>query len=460
MRIDKLFAVFGSRVQILLLAIFFVISAVTWNLPLAYAIAAPNDIIAKANGHVVRISDLREDLQSALQKLPEEIRNTRTAGFDRMMAERVLQIEARKQNTTIGRLLAGVRSKIADPPAAEVTKLYEANRASLSSYNEAEGRQIVVEYLRQKPEQEAIRAFVSELQTKYKASARKNVNAADLKPADVVAIIDGKAITAAEFDKYVEFDIYELRAENAERLRDAAAEMLLQRLVADEAAAEKIDAGALLAREITSKMKDYSDEERFALESAFRDRLFQKYKAEILLDLPKPPRFDVDTSDSASIGPADAKAVVVMFSDLQCSACAAAHPIIKNVIAEFPNKVRFVVRNFPLESIHKDARNAALAARAAYYQGKFFEYAEILYSNQNKLDPASLLAYAKQIGLNEKQFETDMRSEKAAAAVDRDIQDGEALQINGTPTVYVNGIRLRRISPASLREAINSVLAK
>jgi protein-disulfide isomerase len=421
---------------------------------------APNDVLAKATGHVIRVGDLREDLQAASQKLPDEIRNARTAGFDRMMADRVLQIEAKKQSTTVGRLLAGVRSKIADPPAAEVAKLYEANRASLSSYTEAEGRQIVIDYLRQKPEQDAVRSLIAELRSKYKAAAGKNVNAADLKPADIVATIDGKAITAAEFDKYVEFDLYELRADDAERLRDAAAEMLLQKLIADEAAAEKIDAGTLIAREITSKMRDYSDEERFALEAAFRNRIFQKYKAEILLDVPEPPVFSIDISNSAAMGPADAKAVVVMFSDLQCSACAAAHPIIKSVIAEFPNKVRFVVRNFPLEGIHKNARDAALAARAAYEQGKFFEFAEILYKNQKSLDPASLLAYAKQIGLNEKQFETDMRSERAAAAIERDIWDGEALQISGTPTVYVNGVRMRRLSPLSLRQAIASALAK
>ncbi|MBX3291796.1 MAG: thioredoxin domain-containing protein [Acidobacteria bacterium] len=420
---------------------------------------APNDVLAKATGHVVRVGNLRDDLQAASEKLPEELRSARAAAFDRMMAERVLQIEARKQNTTVGRLLASTRSKIADPPAAEVTKLYDANRTSLSTYSEAEGRQIVIDYLRQKPEQEAVSALILELQTKYKATAGKNVNSAELKPAEVVATIDGKTITAAEFDRYVEFDLYELRADNAERLRDAAAEMLLQKLISDEAAAEKIDAGALIAREITSKMKDYSDEERFALEATFRNRLFQKYKAEILLDLPRPPVFNIDTANSAAVGPADAKAVIVMFSDLQCSACAAAHPIIKSVVAEFPNKARFVVRNFPLEGIHKNARNASLAARAAFNQGKFFEFAEILYKNQNRLDADSLAEYAKQLGLNEKQFDADFRSEKTAADIDRDIWDGEMLQISGTPTVYVNGIRMRRISAISLRNAIETALS-
>lgn len=421
---------------------------------------APNDVLAKATGHVVRVGNLRDDLQAASEKLPEELRSARAAAFDRMMAERVLQIEARKQNTTVGRLLASTRSKIADPPAAEVTKLYDANRTSLSTYSEAEGRQIVIDYLRQKPEQEAVSALILELQTKYKATAGKNVNSAELKPAEVVATIDGKTITAAEFDRYVEFDLYELRADNAERLRDAAAEMLLQKLISDEAAAEKIDAGALIAREITSKMKDYSDEERFALEATFRNRLFQKYKAEILLDLPRPPVFNIDTANSAAVGPADAKAVIVMFSDLQCSACAAAHPIIKSVVAEFPNKARFVVRNFPLEGIHKNARNASLAARAAFNQGKFFEFAEILYKNQNRLDADSLAEYAKQLGLNEKQFDADFRSEKTAADIDRDIWDGEMLQISGTPTVYVNGIRMRRISAISLRNAIETALSR
>lgn len=438
---------------------FFLLTCAALFAPVTMA-QAPNDVLAKAAGHVIRVGDLREDLQAASEKLPEELRSARSAAFDRMMAERVLQIEARKQNTTVGRLLASVRSKVTDPPAAEVSKLYDANRTSLSTYSEAEGRQIVIDYLRQKPEQEAVSTLILELQTKYKASAGKNVNATDLKPVDVVATIDGKAIAAAEFDKYVEYDIYELRADNAERLRDAAAEMLLQKLISDEASAEKIDAGALIAREITSKMKDYSDEERFALEAVFRDRLFKKFKAEILLDLPKPPVFKIDTANSASVGPADAKAVIVMFSDLQCSACAAAHPIIKDVIAEFPGRVRFVVRNFPLEGIHKNARNAALAARAAFNQGKFFEFAEVLYKNQNKLDADSLSAYAKLIGLNEKQFDADIRSEKTAADIDRDIWDGEMLQISGTPTVYVNGIRMRRISTISLREALTSVLAK
>jgi protein-disulfide isomerase len=436
------------------------IATTTLILPANLAAQAPDEVIAKATGHVVRFKDLREDGRAAALKLPEELRAARTTSLDQMLAERVLQMEARKQGTTVGRLLANVRSKIADPPAAEITKLFEANRTSLSSYSEAEARQIVVDHLRRKPEQDAVSAFITELQTRYKATAGKSVNASDLKPDDVVATIDGKPVTAAEFEKYAAFDLYDLRATAAERVRDAAAEMLLNSLIKDEAASLSIEAGDLIAREMTSKMKDYSDEERLALEGAFRGRLFTKYKAEILLGLPEPPVFTVDIANSAAIGPADAKAVIVMFSDLQCSACAAAHPIIKNVIADYPNKVRFVVRNFPLEGIHQNAHNAALAARAAFYQGKFFEFAEILYKNQDKLSPPSLLEFAKQAGLNTKQFEIDSKSEKAVAEVERDLRDGEMLQISGTPTVFVNGIRMRRISAVSLRDAIERALAK
>jgi protein-disulfide isomerase len=149
-----------------------------------------------------------------------------------------------------------------------------------------------------------------------------------------------------------------------------------------------------------------------------------------------------------------------MFTDFQCSACSATHPLLKQVMAEYPGKVRFVVRDFPLESIHENAFNAARAANAANKQGKFFEYTEILYGRQGALDSESLKKYAAELGLNAKQFELDFNSEKAAAEVRKDIADGESYSISSTPTIFVNGVRVRNLSPDGLRAAMERALAK
>jgi protein-disulfide isomerase len=147
-----------------------------------------------------------------------------------------------------------------------------------------------------------------------------------------------------------------------------------------------------------------------------------------------------------------------MFGDFQCSACSQTHPVLQKVMAEFPGKVRFVSRDFPLESIHENAFRAALAASAANAQGKFFEYGEVLYKNQAALDDASLKKYAAQVGLNVRQFELDFASEKTAAEVRKDIAEGVTYGVNGTPTIFVNGVMVRKLNAEDFREAIRNAL--
>jgi protein-disulfide isomerase len=133
---------------------------------------------------------------------------------------------------------------------------------------------------------------------------------------------------------------------------------------------------------------------------------------------------------------------------------------LKKVLAEYPGKIRFVVRNFPLTSLHENAFRAALAASAANAQGKFFEYTEILYTHQDALDAASLSKYAAQLGLNVKQFELDLSLEKTAAEVRKDMADGKSYGITGTPTIFINGVAVRHLSADGFREAINRAMKK
>jgi protein-disulfide isomerase len=174
---------------------------------------------------------------------------------------------------------------------------------------------------------------------------------------------------------------------------------------------------------------------------------------------PKPPLFAVGVDDDPTRGPATAPVTVIMFTDFQCSACAMTHPLLDAVTSEFGEKVRFVVRDFPLAR-HKDARKAAEAAEAANAQGKYFDYIAILFKNQEKQDITSLKAYATVLGLDRAKFDADLDSGKYAAEVEHDVQDGLDYGIGGTPTVYVNGLRLELLSSEAMRAAIQDALKK
>jgi protein-disulfide isomerase len=169
---------------------------------------------------------------------------------------------------------------------------------------------------------------------------------------------------------------------------------------------------------------------------------------------------NISIDDDPTQGKTTAPVTVVMFTDFQCPACAATHPVLKKVLAEYADKVRFVVRDFPLVQIHQNAFQAALAANAANAQGKFFEYIEILYKNQTVLDAASLKKYADEAGLNQKQFALDLSQPKFADEVRKDMTDGKTYGISATPTIFVNGVKVRNLSAQAFKTAIENALRK
>lgn len=232
------------------------------------------------------------------------------------------------------------------------------------------------------------------------------------------------------------------------------------KLIETEAQKSGLTAGEIIAREVTDKMRDFSNEESATLREDFRRRLFRKYNAQILVREPEPFVQNISIDDDPFQGSAAAPVTVVMFSDFQCPACAATHPVLQKILAEYGDKVRFVVRDFPLTTIHKDAFLAAQAANAAKAQGKFFEFSEILYRNQDALDAASLKKYAADSGLNVAQFELDLQSGKFAVEVRRDMAEGKSYGVTGTPTIFVNGVRVRGLSARAFRAAIDKALAK
>jgi len=187
------------------------------------------------------------------------------------------------------------------------------------------------------------------------------------------------------------------------------------------------------------------------------EKLRKGASVRLLISEPQQPVQVISEDDDPSLGPATATVSVVEFTDFQCPACAAMHPVLEEVQKVYKEKVRFVVRDFPL-TMHANARKAAEAANAAQAQGKFFEYTALLFKRQKALDVPSLKKYATEIGLNRAAFDAALDSGKYAAEVQHDVSDGEVYGVNSTPTIFVNGVVLRTLSAEALRAAIDRAL--
>jgi protein-disulfide isomerase len=127
------------------------------------------------------------------------------------------------------------------------------------------------------------------------------------------------------------------------------------------------------------------------------------------------------------------------------------------VLEKNPEKVKLVFKNYPLH-IHPYARSAALAALAAYEQGKWWEYHQKLFANQAAFNDAKFLELAAQLGLDVEKFKRDMASPALQKIVDRDINEGRRFGVRGVPTVYVNGRPLEERSPRGIQLMIDSEL--
>jgi len=427
----------------------------------SFAAQVPQQVLATVNGQNISVADLPSELGSSYTNLSKNVAETRQALLEQQIIETVFETEAKAKNLTTEKLLDQIKAKVPAPAEKDVQAVYEANRTALGDRTFNEVRAQIVSFLRQEPEQKAMEAAFKSLTVKYKIAKGKDVNALNLNPTDILATVGAKSITVKDFEEKNKIALYETKAKVFDAVKFTLNELIYNALVAAEAKASNIESSDLIAREITDKMRDYTPEERSELETALRKRLAAKYKPQILLKEPAPLVLNISTADSASRGAANAPVTVVMFSDFQCSACAATHPLLKKVLAEYSSdNVRFVVRNFPLMTIHENAFQAALAARAALAQGKFFEYTEILYRNQNALDAASLKKYAVEAGLNPSQFELDLQSAKTAEAVRKDMADGTSYGIAGTPTIFINGVKLRIATADGFREAIDKALKK
>jgi protein-disulfide isomerase len=157
-----------------------------------------------------------------------------------------------------------------------------------------------------------------------------------------------------------------------------------------------------------------------------------------------------------SIGPAGAKVTIVEFSDFQCPYCRLAAVTLHSVLARYPDKVRVVFRNFPLDAscnremqrpLHQHACDAARVAWCAHQQGKFEPVYEELFEHQTSLGPGKSFELARGAGADPSKLEACVASSEASTAIVRDVEEGIMLKIESTPTLFVNGHRVQGALP-------------
>jgi protein-disulfide isomerase len=305
--------------------------------------------------------------------------------------------------------------------------------------------------------------------------------------------IGSEVVTVGQLDAWIKDQLFEQETEGGKtsklfELRAGAAEnYVAQKLLDEEAKKQGTNADTLIEAEAKKRLDvTDADVQRFYDENknSFGERTFddmkgqirshleriaaqgaaQKYvqelrdaaKVEILIER---PRTQV-AATGPSQGPADAPVTIIEFSDYECPFCRRAEPTVRQVLAQYEGKVRFVFRHFPLDRIHPDARPAAEAAACAAEQGKFWEYHASLFEDGAKLDRAGLDAAAAKTGLDPAAFKACADGRKTQALVEADVKDGEAAGVTGTPAFFINGIPLRGALPAEeFRKVIDEELA-
>jgi len=297
------------------------------------------------------------------------------------------------------------------------------------------------------------------------------VTAADMaSPAEMLAEVNGEAITAQEVDKSLGAPLAKLEEQMFMLKRQRVAALIDERLLAAEAAKRGISVRELLAQEVTAKVDAVTDADvdatyaelkgqlqgdepsvRAQVRSLLQDRKLaarrQAYldtlrsQAKIVVNM-KPPkifRAEVGTEGAPFKGPATAQVTLVEFQDFHCPFCQRVQPTLAQVVERYGDRVKVVYRDFPIDQLHPQARKAHEAARCANDQGKFWAYHDVLYAKLPKAGAEELIAYAQETGLDLPQFEQCIARRTHRDDVQKDIDDGIRAGVTGTPTFFING---------------------
>lgn len=164
--------------------------------------------------------------------------------------------------------------------------------------------------------------------------------------------------------------------------------------------------------------------------------------------------------ESPTTGAKTQKIVLMEFSDFQCPYCAKAHKTLQQFMARHSDQVTLVYKFLPLTSIHPEAMPSAKAAWAAGQQGKFWEFQDALFTQQDKLGEPLYVATAKALNLDLKRFDQDRNGDAAKAVIQKDVEMADKLGISGTPFLVMNGEPISGAAQVADLEALLAQVSK
>ncbi len=295
-----------------------------------------------------------------------------------------------------------------------------------------------------------------------------------------VAIIDGKPVLASELTAASQGQILNFRKQEYDIKRRALDAVIDQKLLEAEAARRSMTVSQL-QKEMDNKVGDPTDAEaeafylarqdqgqrrfeevrdmmrnslkmakRNAARDAFISNLRANHGVEVLLES---PRIEVAFDPVRLNGSPDAPVRIVEFSDFECPYCRSVEKTIQALLVKYPGKVSLAYRDFPLTGLHPGAQRAAEASRCAAEQDKYWPYHARLMASSS-LDVAKLKEHAKELGMDQKKFDSCVDNGSQRAAVDKDAEQGRLAGVAATPAFFINGIPLSGAQPAAAFEKI------
>ena len=144
-----------------------------------------------------------------------------------------------------------------------------------------------------------------------------------------------------------------------------------------------------------------------------------------------------------SQGPATAAVTLVQYGDYECPYTRQSTWVVQAMQQELGDQLRFIYRNFPLTEIHPHALQAALAAEAAAFEGKFWEMHDYIFHHQHTLAERDLAQFAEAVGLDRQRYTQDTAEQRGLPRIEEDVAGGERSGVQGTPTFFINGVMYR-----------------
>lgn len=453
--------------------------------------AGTPDTAGSVNGVKISIRELEEPIKDEIAALQNQVIEARQKELSLQINSRLLEAEAKKRGTNATKLIEQeIMAKVSEPTEAEAQAFYDQNKTRIPGEFK-DFKQRIIDYLKGQRQEQAAKKYADALRAAADVKVLVEKVTPPQKPEDrekVLATLNGASITSGDIEDALKPLIYEVQ-QKVHELRKAELELKINDILLEqEAQKRKITTRALVEAELTPNVKRVTeqDAEKFYAENKeriegdfafiksqiidylqnreqrraellFAEKLRKDAKIEWNLRAPESPVFQIATDDQPAKGNADAPVTIVEFTDFECSTCQQSQPVLDRLVREYAGTVKLVVRDYPSMQ-HKNAFKAAEAAEAARGQGKYWEYAAMLFENQKELSADKLKEYASKVGLDRKKFDEELDGGKHAEKVQRDMQDGLRAGVNGTPAVFINGRRIIDRTYESLKAAIEQEL--